>query len=87
MKFEFDCRQTGMGAYTTAGGRAYGHSKTGAHWQEEVEANEGDLIHLTDISNSGHHNCVTYQVVHGDLVVVENGNDRDCPVCAARKTV
>ena len=87
-RFTFECRATGMGALTTASGRAYGHSKTGNHWTEEVLAEEGQEIHLTDISNSGHHNCQTYRVLaDGSLETIARGNDADCPVCKSRKGV
>lgn len=37
-KHYFDCRSTGQGAYTSAGGRRFDVSRTGNHWREVVEA-------------------------------------------------
>ena len=66
-KFYFDGRRTGHGAYTTAHGSTFNASKTGNHWTEVVEANVGDIIKLTDISNTGKHQCRIYRVGYDGL--------------------
>ena len=86
-RFTFECRNTGSGAFTTAGGTRWGGSRTGNHWMETVVVEIGQEIHLTDISNSGHHNCITYMVnAEGILEETGRGNDESCPVCAARQS-
>jgi hypothetical protein len=82
-KHYFDCRSTGQGAYTSAGGRRFDVSRTGNHWREVVEAAPGEKILLTDISNSGKHNCKVFEVdVDGQLIdVTYQPNPDVCPVC------
>jgi hypothetical protein len=57
------CRSTGAGAYTYVIHNrcikvtAYDHSKTGNHWLESVEGQDGARFGVKDVSNSGKHNC------------------------------
>lgn len=52
-----ECRSTGRGAYTSAGGQRFAQSGTGNHWREEVAGPVGREFVVTDISNSGKHEC------------------------------
>lgn len=84
MRFEFDCRSTGEGARTTVNGVRFAESKTGRHWREYVEADEGDRLWLMDISNSGKHHCRWMEVCGGQLVTVDESDpdSSHCPVCS-----
>jgi len=90
-KFYLACRETRRGAYTTMGGKRFDFSRSGNHWQEVVEVGVGDLIEITDISNSGKHNCRRLRVtkVNADGTVeteiaeaYDYYRDREhCPIC------
>jgi hypothetical protein len=57
-------RSTRKGALTEAvaiGGdvsiREISRSRTGRHWEDEVELGDDGVVFVTDISNSGKHSC------------------------------
>lgn len=57
MKIIIQGRSTGRGAFTSAGFPKVNMSKTGNHWEEVLEGEVGDEFMLTDITNSGKHEC------------------------------
>ena len=82
MKYYFEGRATGRGAYTSAGGRQFEVSRSGNHWREVVDAEVGGRIYLVDISNSGKHDCRVLEVQgDGSLITVAQPEQEWCPVC------
>lgn len=85
MKYELACRSTGMGAHTTMRGKIYDQSKTGNHWMEVVDLNEGEEVGVTDISNSGKHNCCFVKNIEGKIITRPSKIQYDeCEVCDSR---
>lgn len=84
--FVFDCRSTGMGAFTSVksprDAEEFDHSRTGNHWSERVWTCEGDIIELIDISNSRKHRCKKYRVENGELKdITPQPSCGICPIC------
>lgn len=71
-----ECRSTGRGASTQAYALRepatvveFDHSRTGNHWREEITVEDGGLVFVVDISNTGKHNC--YCIPETSLDAVE----------------
>lgn len=81
-RFVLECRDTGMGAYTSMRGEEFNISRSGRHWSEAVELAPGESVDITDISNSGKHRCrrvtLTTERKFETIPMVE---DNRCLVC------
>jgi len=93
-KYYLSCRQTGKGAYTTMCGEQFNVSRTGNHWEEVLIVGVGDIIVITDISNTGNHNCRKLRVtavnpdgsVETEIIQrYDYQRDREyCPICQGK---
>ena len=85
--FVLDCRDTGRGAFTTMNGEKFAVSKTGNHWTERIPVQVGDNVTITDISNSGKHNCRIIQItkvtpeIEYRIVRQADPYAAECPIC------
>jgi len=76
-----DCRRTRRGALTTASGEVVDRSGTGSHWTEKLVLESGDRVPVTDISNSGKHNCYWLSLDEKGNEVKDPNRDIECAVC------
>lgn len=80
-RFVLECRDTGMGAYTSMGGEEFNISRSGRHWSEVVELAPGESVNIKDISNSGKHRCRRVTLTEGKFETTPMLEDDWCFVC------
>jgi len=80
-----DCRRTRGGALTTAGGEVIESSGTGRHWTEKLLLESGKRIPVTDISNSGKHNCYWLSLDEKGNEVRDDNREIECTVCVGEE--
>lgn len=82
---EIECRFTGAGAYTSANCPKTAASKSGKHWTEIQWVRQETPLLVTDISNSGKHNCYHIKVTEdGNVLKLHNNTMIDpyhCVTC------
>lgn len=93
MTFTLQCRKTRMGAETKIvlpwldeDGhdriRVHDVSRTGNHWSENIDLEEGEVVWVRDVTNSGKHECWSARVVNDQLADREPmSHNGTCEAC------